>query len=193
MDVEMVQKTNYPWNGKVMLTVNPERSSNFTVYVRVPDRSTSLLYSLDPQVKGLKSISVNGEAVEIEADRGYIAINRTWKAGDRIEFEMPMEIQKIKADERIEADRGKVALRYGPLIYSVETADQPDINGSLGAGPLSVEWRDDLLDGIMTIKGSWANGTPLLAIPYFVRNNRLPEKYERQERESPTSIVWINK
>jgi DUF1680 family protein len=193
MDIEMVQKTNYPWNGKVMLTVNPERSSNFTVYVRVPDRSTSLLYSLDPQVKGLKSISVNGEAVEIEADRGYIAINRTWKAGDRIEFEMPMEIQKIKADERIEADRGKVALRYGPLIYSVETADQPDINGSLGAGPLSVEWRDDLLDGIMTIKGSWANGTPLLAIPYFVRNNRLPEKYERQERESPTSIVWINK
>ena len=145
-----------------------------------------------PQIKGLKSISVNGEAVEIEADRGYIAINRTWKVGDSIEFEMPMEIQKIKADERIEADRGKIALRYGPLIYSVETADQPDINDSLGAGPLSVEWRDDLLDGIMTIKGSWANGTPLLAIPYFVRNNRLNKTIEPREDNPPTSIVWLN-
>lgn len=192
-NVEMVQKTDYPWNGKVMITVNPEQTSDFTVYVRIPNRSTSLLYTLDPQVKGLKSLSVNGEPVKILEDRGYTALTRTWKAGDRIEFEMPMEIQKITADERIEADRGKVALRYGPLIYSVETADQPDINGSLGVESLSMEWRENLLDGVMIIKGSWANGEPLLSIPYFVRNNRIPETYKSMEGDAPTSIVWINR
>jgi len=192
-DVEMVQKTDYPWRGKVVITVNPKQNSDFTVYVRVPNRSTSALYTSYPQVSGIKSISVNGEPVEVKTDRGYMAITRTWKSGDRIEFEMPMEIQKITADERIEADRGNVALRYGPLIYSVETADQPDINGSLGTAPLSLEWKDNLLDGVMTIKGSWADGTPLLAIPYFVRNNRIPETYEPGEHEIPTSLVWLNK
>jgi DUF1680 family protein len=192
-DVEMVQKTDYPWSGKVGITVNPKQNSDFTVYVRVPNRSTSALYTSDPQVSGLKSISVNGEPIEVKTDRGYMAITRTWKSGDRIEFEMPMEIQKITADERINADRDNVALRYGPLIYSVEIADQPDINGSLGTDPLSLEWRDNLLDGVMTIKGSWANGTPLLAIPYFVRNNRIPETYEPSELEIPTSIVWLNR
>jgi DUF1680 family protein len=192
-DVEMVQKTDYPWSGKVGITVNPKQNSDFTVYVRVPNRSTSALYTSDPQVSGLKSISVNGEPIEVKTDRGYMAITRTWKSGDRIEFEMPMEIQKITADERINADRDNVALRYGPLIYSVEIADQPDINGSLGTDPLSLEWRDNLLDEVMTIKGSWANGTPLLAIPYFVRNNRIPETYEPSELEIPTSIVWLNR
>ena len=191
--VEMVQKTDYPWNGKVLMTVNPEQPGNFTVYVRIPDRSTSLLYTSEPQVKGLKSISVNGEAVEITPVNGYAALTRTWKYGDRIEFEIPMEIQKITADERIESTRNKVALRYGPLIYSVETADQPEIDGAIGATPLSLEWRDNLLEGVMTIKGSWADGSPMLAIPYFVRNNRLSESIEFLEDNPPTSIVWINR
>jgi DUF1680 family protein len=192
-DVEMIQKTNYPWEGKVMIEVNPEQSCDFTVNLRVPDRSTSQLYTSVPQVKGLKSLSVNGESMEINVDRGYVTISRTWNAGDRIEFEIPMEIQKITADGRIEDDRGKVALRYGPLIYSVETADQPDIIGSLGEPPLSPEWREDLLDGIKTINGNWADGSPLLAIPYFVRNNRIPATYYPREDESPTSIVWMNR
>jgi hypothetical protein len=193
MDVDMVQKTNYPWDGKVLIEVNPEKTREFTVYVRVPNRSTSLLYTLDPPVSGLKSISVNGEPMEVKIDRGYVAIRRTWKTGDRIEFEMPMEIQKIIADKMIEADRGKVALRYGPLIYSVEITDQPAINGSLGTVPLSLEWRKDLLDGVMAIKGTWADGSPLLAIPYFVRNNRMKEVQEYDEDNPPTSMVWMNR
>jgi hypothetical protein len=81
-----------------------------------------------------------------------------------------------------------VALRYGPLIYNFETADQPDINQALGSGPLSIEWRDDLLDGVMTIKGSWADGTPLLAIPNYARNNRNTQSVEDK---SVSSMVWM--
>ena len=59
-DVEMVQKTDYPWSGNVAITVNPKESKKFTVYVRVPNRTTSALYTPTPQVSGLKSLAVNG-------------------------------------------------------------------------------------------------------------------------------------
>ena len=72
-----------------------------------------------------------------------------WKAGDTIDLVLPMKVQIIKADEKVAADRGRVALRYGPLIYNVEQADQPDINLALGSDPLTSEvarrfagWRD---------------------------------------------------
>ena len=67
------------------------------------------------------------------------------ESGDKIDLDLPMEIQTITADERIEADRGRIALRYGPMIYNVEKADQPDIDKYIGTGPLKAEWREDLL------------------------------------------------
>jgi hypothetical protein len=93
-----------------------------------------------------------------------------------------MEVQVVKADDKIAADRGLVALRYGPLIYNVEKADQPDLNLALGSAPLTPEWRGDLLDGVMAITGQWADGSPLLAIP----------NYARQNRGGGTSAVWLN-
>jgi hypothetical protein len=206
-DVEMVQKTDYPWNGNVLITVNPKISKDFAVNVRIPNRTTSDLYTPDKEVKGLKFLKVNGKIVNYKIEKGYAIINRKWKAGDKIELEMPMEVQRFTADERIEADRGRVALRYGPLVYNVEKADQPDIDKSIGKLPLSAEWRNDLLRGVMIIKGTWADGTPLTAIPNFARNNRItvpPPTTEvrtstpSQAAEPPqrlargvSSIVWI--
>ncbi len=173
-DVEMVQKTNYPWSGNISITVNPKVSKEFTVYVRVPNRTTSELYKPTPEVKGLKSLMVNGKAMTPKIEHGYAIIRRTWKAGDKIDVVLPMEIQKITADSRIEADKDRVALRYGPMIYNVEQADQPNINQAIGATPLTLQWRDDLLRGVMTIKGTWSDGSPLVAIPNYARLNRIP-------------------
>jgi DUF1680 family protein len=190
-DVQMVQKTNYPWNGAVAITVNPKISKEFTVYVRVPNRTTSELYTPDKEVKGLKWIKVNGKLVRPEIDKGYAMIKRIWKAGDKIELEMPMEVQKFTADDRIEADKDKVALRYGPLVYNVEKADQPDIEKAIGKSPFSVEWKEDLLRGIMVIKGQWADGTPLVAIPNYARNNRVtpPAATEASKTSTPTQAA----
>jgi DUF1680 family protein len=171
-DVQLVQKTDYPWSGKVAITVNPKQSKKFSMFVRVPNRQTSTLYTPTPQVSGLKSLAVNGKKDTPKIENGYAIVTRNWKAGDKIELEFPMEVQRSKADERISADRGLIALRFGPLIYNVERADQPDITQTIGTGPLSAQWRGDLLDGVNVIKGSWADGTPLLAIPNFARNNR---------------------
>jgi hypothetical protein len=138
----------------------------------VPNRKTSVLYSTTPEVSGLKSLAVNGKSLNPKIEHGYAAITREWKAGDKIDLVLPMSPQRIEADEKIGADAGLVALRYGPLIYNVERADQPDIGQPIGAGPLATEWRGDLLDGVEVIKGKWADGSPLLAIPNYARNNR---------------------
>lgn len=208
-DVEMVQKTDYPWSGKINMTVNPSVTKEFTVYVRVPNRTTSELYKPVPEVNGLLSLSVNGKTISPVIEHGYAVIRRTWKKGDKIDLELPMKIQQVTADEKIEADRGRVALRYGPLLYNVETADHQDITQAIGSSPLKLEWNKDFLHGVMTIKGSWADGSPLLAIPNYARLNRLPTTATPEAQQvlqptrpneppqyinkAPTSIVWIKK
>ncbi len=171
-DIEMVQKTDYPWSGRVSLVVNPKESKEFVVYVRVPDRTTSELYTPSPKVEGLKSLTVNGQPAPMQSQNGYVAIKRKWSRGDKIDVVLPMEVQRIKADPKIEADRGRVALRYGPLIYNVEEADQSSIDKTIGNAPLSTAWRGDLLGGVLTLNGQWADGSPLVAIPNYARNNR---------------------
>jgi hypothetical protein len=190
-DIEMVQKTDYPWKGDVSITVNPKQSKKFTVFVRVPDRKTSELYTSVPAINTLKSLKVNGKPVPMTIDKGYIAITREWKKGDKIDLVIPMEVQQITADEKIEANRGRVAFRYGPLIYNVEKADQPDINKSVGPGTFKALWNPDMFNGIMTINGTWADGTPLLSIPNYLRANRLPA--ERPADRAPAFMVWMTK
>ncbi len=190
-DVEMVQKTDYPWKGDVSITVNPKQNKSFTIYVRVPDRNTSELYTSVPAVNTLKSLSINGTPVPMKIEKGYVAITREWKKGDKIDFVVPLEIQEITADQKIEADRGRIALRYGPLIYNVEKADQPDINQAVGAGTFKALWDPDMFNGIVAIKGTWADGTPLTAIPYFLRANR--NVAEPPADRTPTFMVWMKK
>jgi DUF1680 family protein len=173
--VQMVQKTDYPWSGKISITVNPKKSRDFTVYVRVPNRKTSALYAEAPEVSGYSSFAVNGKPFTPQMDKGYAVVTRKWKKGDHIEMELPMQPQRITADSNIKADQGNVALRYGPLIYNVERADQADLTQALGTEPIKAEWRGDLLDGVMVLDGFWANGKPLVAIPNFARMNRVGE------------------
>jgi len=180
-EVELAQKTDYPWSGNVSLTVNPKSPAKFTVYVRVPDRTTSALYTPAPPVSGLTSLAVNGAACAPKIANGYAAITREWKAGDTIDLVLPMQIQVVKADEHIAADRGRLALRYGPLIYNVERTDQPDLKLAPDLKSLATEWRSDLLGGVLTIKGKWSDGSPLLAVPYYTRENR----------GATESLVWL--
>jgi DUF1680 family protein len=175
-DVEMVQKSDYPWNGTVAITVNPAQSGTFSVYVRIPDRATSRLYTPTPAVSGVKRFAVNGKPVTPRIEKGYAVVTRTWKAGDRIELELPLEPQRIKAVEPVVADKGRVALRFGPLLYNVERADQPNIDQPLSGAPIKAVWRPQLLGGVMALEGEWADGTPMRAIPNYARMNRVGQQ-----------------
>jgi Uncharacterized protein conserved in bacteria len=200
-NVEVIQKTEYPWHGSVSLTVNPEETKTFSVYVRIPDRTTSKLYKPSPTIQGVRRLTVNGQEHEAAISKGYAVITREWKRGDHIEFELPMEPQRVIADSRIKADSDLVSLQYGPLVYNVESADNGHIDRKLSDEPLKAEWRPDLLGGIMVITGKWADGAPMLAIPNYTRMNRVgaPPEYpsdrdpDRWRRPKPPvdSKVWI--
>ena len=185
-DVELIQTTDYPWDGKVSITVNPASQKKFSIKIRVPNRNVSSLYSSTPDSDGIGSISVNGSAITPVIEKGYAIITRDWKAGDKIEFVLPMKVQRVTADEKITADAGRVALRYGPLIYNIESVDQ---NIDLVLKPtsaLTTQWRPELLGGVVTIKGAFDDGTAMMAIPNYARNNRIDSG-----SGAGNSIVWI--
>jgi hypothetical protein len=181
-DVQMVQTTDYPWSEKVTITVNPATPTDFTIRLRLPTRDVSELYKSTPAADGISSIAVNGVSIiDYISTRGYLGVERTWKAGDKIELTLPLVPQRITADERVAADRGRVALRYGPLVYNIEHVDQPSLDLPLKSdSPLTAQWMPDLLGGVVAIKGTFADGSPMLAIPNYARCNR-----------GGASIVWM--
>jgi len=179
-NVEMVQATDYPWSGKVSITVNPSAAKTFSVKVRVPNRSPSGLYTSTPKCEGLTSLSVNGASISPVLDKGYAAISRTWRTGDRIDLVLPISVQRVKASNKVAADVGRVALRYGPLVYNIESVDQ-EVDLVLGPNSaLSTEWNGNLLGGVMVIQGVFTNGKTMMAIPNYARNNR-----------GGRSLVWM--
>jgi hypothetical protein len=202
-DVEMVQETEYPWKGKVAITVNPKAAKSFSVRIRMPNRDVSTLYRSSPEANGIGAITVNGVAVKAAVENGYLVITRSWRKGDRIDFTLPMKIQRVRAVDKIEAVRSRVALRYGPLMYNIERVDQ-DITKTLDPNaPLTTEWRGDLLGGVMAIHGKFTDGSPMMAIPNYARTNRdkeLPlegaqgvgqDGAVRPAQRQATSVVWI--
>ena len=179
-DLQIIQKTDYPWSGNVSITLNPATATNFTLKIRIPNRDVSTLYSSMPVVSGVTSIAVNGEAIAPAIDKGYAVITRTWKPGDKVDLVLPMQVQRVKAIDKVAADHDRVALKYGPLVYNIESVDQ-DVNSILSDdSPLTAEWDGNLLGGVMVIKGKFADGSALTAVPNYARLNR-----------GGRSLVWI--
>ena len=205
-DVEMVQKTAYPWSGKVDLTVSPKKSSSFTLHIRIPNHEVSELYTTVPEANGVVTITLNGKRIAPPIENGYAVIKRKWKKGDKISINLPMVVQRVYGDEKIAATRGQVALRYGPLVYTFESADQP-LNKTLAPdAKLTPVWKKDMLGGILGIEGQWSDGTDLLAIPYYARCNRIGQMPGEgsfggpgaegggegvRRQNGPASKVWI--
>ena len=178
--VQVVQTTDYPWQGNVAITLKPAEPRKFALKLRVPNRQVSDLYPTSPTVEGLVSLAVNGKAVKPPIEKGYAVLNREWKAGDKVELVLPLKPQRIKASPKIRADVGRVALRYGPLIYNFESVDQ-GVDAILSpTAPLATEWKPDLLDGVVVIRTTAKDGSPLLAIPNYARLNR-----------GGRSVVWL--
>jgi len=183
------QQTEYPWQGDVAIILHPESAAEFALKVRVPDRGESALYTPRPDRKDQVATKLNGEQVQnVEVVDGYATLRRKWEPGDRVDVSLPMDVQRVYADERVEADRGRVALQRGPLVYNIEDPDHGDHCRSVVVkpdAPLKAVWKEDLLGGVMAIVRE--DGS-LLAVPNYVRLNRggwsqvwIPEKPELAE------------
>jgi DUF1680 family protein len=186
--VTLTQETRYPWDGRVKLVVDPQKECTFDLCVRIPgwcrdSHTPGGLYRADGcSVAGL---SVNGQPVGLETlEKGYVRIQRPWGKGDVVELDLPMPVRRVYAHENVLADRGRVALQRGPIVYCVEAVDHevPLRHIFLPRdAPLTAHHRNDLLGGVTVITGKAAvqtadsdQPTPvdLLAIPYYAWDNR---------------------
>ena len=184
--LKLTQQTEYPLDGKVRLSVEPDKTSKFALKLRIPGWALgkpvpSTLYHLTEAKISPVSLKVNGKmTTAVAGDDGYVLLQRTWKTGDVVELDLPMPIQRVYAHEKVEADRGKVTLMRGPLVYCVEAADQPDVNLSNlvlpRAAQMTAKHRADLLGGVTTLEGEaladGKNPTKITAIPYYAWQNR---------------------
>jgi DUF1680 family protein len=187
--VQLAQTTQYPWDGDVKIKVAPEKAGNFSIKLRIPGWAKNEpvptdLYTFADKQDGKYEIYVNGKLTSVTESNGYADISRSWKKGDVIELKLPMPIRRIQANEKVKDDRGKLAIERGPIVYCLEGWDQGDkhiFNKYIsGDTQFSIEYKKDLLNGVMILKGSAKevalNGeekeVPVTAIPYSTWNNR---------------------
>ncbi len=159
--LKVTQKTNYPWDGRVEIRVDPAVPAEFTVFVRIPGWTRSAQVDSRPA-------PTPGE---------YLPIRRRWQAGDRIVMTFEMKPQLISANPRVPEDTGKVAVERGPLVYCMEAIDQKGIESlydvalPVGVDPsrgFSTEFRPDLLGGVMVLRHKGAVlDTPSAAQPLY--------------------------
>lgn len=172
--VEVTQKTEYPWKGDVELKVKPQKPSEFALNVRIPGWCNQF------------EIKVNGKnMVAQNPENGYIKINRTWNAEDKVTLHLEMPVEVIAADYRVKENVGKRAIQRGPIVYCAEQADQKntDLNKIVldKTTTFKIKNASGKLDG-MTLVQSKTEKEKLTFIPYFSWNNREPGKMK----------VWVD-
>ncbi len=187
------QESNYPWDGNIRISLEPQRTSRLKLLVRVPGWAAQKalpgdLYHFKPADAVAIQPKVNGKPVEIKMDKGYLVIDREWRKGDYVELSLPMDIQKVYGNDLLAENVGKVALQRGPLMYCAEAVDNSGKVSTLvlpAGGKLSVESRPDLLGGVVVLKGEATvptiaqDGTSIstqvrsfTAIPYYAWAHR---------------------
>ena len=137
-DVTLQQETDYPWDGTVTLRILKSQGKPFALKLRIPGWATGRPVPTDlyrytdtegnaPAAAIRCSVNGNNVAITPTAD-GYLTIERAWRKGDRVELHLPMTVHTVTANTQVQADRGRVAVERGPLVYCAEDADNNGIN-----------------------------------------------------------------
>ncbi|MFZ5859026.1 MAG: glycoside hydrolase family 127 protein [Chloroflexota bacterium] len=178
--------SEFPWNGKVEIKITS--SAKFRLHLRLPS------WSQDPQ------ININGK--EVNSGMGYyprlptvfcydqrqssfLTINRTWHQGDKIALTFDMPFHLRRAYPKVKGHADKVAITRGPLVYCLESTDNPNVdifNIKLDTSSLRPTFDTSLLGGIMKIEAQSTDDQPLTFIPYHLWGNR----------GESTMTVWVN-
>ena len=178
--VAVKQKTKYPWDGGVRITVSPEVKSKFALRVRIPGWAQNKplpgnLYAYENSMEKAPQLFVNNEIADYSIENGYAVLSREWNQGDEIRLSLPMEVRTVRANNLVEADRGKLAVERGPIVYCVEEIDNSNIDNVTVSGKtqFTTDFQADLLTGIQVVKASGeSKNESFTAIPYYVWNNR---------------------
>jgi hypothetical protein len=190
LPLRLEMASGLPWAGSVRLVLSPAAPTGLTVHLRIPAWA------------GGYCLQVNGQAVEPQprpggADPGepaasgyapdgafYHALTRTWSAGDVVEVEFEMPVVVRRAHPRVKSARGRVSLTRGPLVYCLESVDNPGLDpfaARLDLATVEAGWDPGLLGGVWALRGRTAGGHPFTAIPYAYWANRGPSQM----------VVWL--
>jgi uncharacterized protein len=182
---KITMTTRYPWEGKVVLRIKGDATTEWKLRLRLPGWASSC------------RLKLNGEEIEPRIQNGYATISRSWETGDQVELDLPVQVDRIYADPRVAADVGRVALQRGPMVYCLEDADHEGSVSEIAlpsSARLSEKWEPDLLGGVVTLaakglaladvkstetlysshKTDRTRHMRLNAIPYYAWNNRAP-------------------
>ncbi len=178
------QRTQYPWDGTICIDITAEQASNFTLKLRIPGYALgkpvpSELYTSLDEATAAAQLLVDGEASPLQMEAGYATIARRWQGRTQITLRLPMPARRMVAHPAVENLRGKVALERGPLVYALESADNPGRVLELALADEShiiAEERADLLGGITTLRGQAQDAqrqpVAFTAIPYYAWGHR---------------------
>jgi DUF1680 family protein len=159
-EVELVQETDFPWDGRVKILLRSSPGKSFSLNLRVPEYAASF------------EVRVNGTAVQGTPDNGYFPVRREWKAGDEIGIVMNLKARLMAAHPYVRDDFGKAAIERGPLLYCVEEVD--NIMDSLVI-PEAVHLETTEIEDLPGLTGLTFEDTryrKILAVPYYAWANR---------------------
>jgi len=176
--IELTQQTDYPWNGQVNISVNPENKTSFTLMLRIPGWAQNkpvpdALYTYIGDNSEVVAVRINGKDEKVVLNKGYIEIAKEWTKGDKIELILPMSVRKVIANTKVQDDINNVAFECGPLVYCAEEIDNNQISGIVIPADMTLhkEKNTILSNNVNVVKGI-VQGKELTLIPYYVWSNR---------------------
>jgi DUF1680 family protein len=191
--VRLVQKTGYPWQDTVNITVFPERETKFTLALRIPGWCRNPKLMLNGKPLSFSNVTV----------KGYVRIARKWSKNDRVTLTLPMPVELIKANPAVRTDCGKAAIQRGPIVYCLEEIDNGKNLANIALPrnvKLKAKYMSGLLGGVVAItcqakmadRANWHNRLyqpdaeklkfrKILAVPYYAWDNR----------RSGEMLVWV--
>ncbi len=173
-EIRLMQLTDYPWAGKVIIKVEDAGPCDFTLMVRIPgwarnEAFPSGLYYFEDKSVEVPVFYLNGTEIKVKVENGFAVMERSWKNGDELSCDFPMPVRKVRANRLVKNDEGLVALQRGPLVFCQEILGlQQDIRTILPEDVIpSFEYHDDILGGTGILSGN-----DFIMIPYYSWANR---------------------
>ncbi|WP_059051320.1 glycoside hydrolase family 127 protein [Paenibacillus senegalimassiliensis] len=184
--IRLEMQTGYPWDGGVHLFVHPNQEERFSMLLRIPGWCRSY------------RVSVNGVPVpaeDITVQKGYIVLERLWRAGDSVDYQMEMSVRVIRSRPEVEANVGRIAFQRGPIVYCLEQTDNPGlVYDQFEVSPelsFALEAReDDILGGVTVIHGVDPAGQRYTLIPYYAWDNRSPGFMQVWSKEAVSAAIY---
>lgn len=182
------QDTDYPWDGRIAVTLEKVPGREFSVRLRIPAWAEDA------------ALALNGKPwAEAPVPGRYLEVRRVWSPGDRVELSLPLRTRLLSAHPLVEEARNQTAVARGPLVYCLESTDLPagvELAEVLIPSDIVLAPRpgSGVLAGLTVLDGTGARipamgadgplyrplpagdpeTLPLTLIPYFAWDNRGP-------------------